>query len=132
MAGVVVPSPAGLLAAGNAGRETDAPPPIITKPEKLETAELLAFLRSKCDDIRYNIFTQQIEIKEQVVEGADRFYLKLAEMGYKVSKELAIDCLVQVANENLYDPVREYLEWCANTTASYIHRPPIHRIPTPR
>jgi predicted P-loop ATPase len=53
-------------------------------------------------------------------------------MGYKVSKELAIDCLVQVANENLYDPVREYLEWCANTTDPDIHRPPIHRIPTPR
>jgi hypothetical protein len=111
------------VSTGGAGRETDAPPPIITKPEKLETAELLAFLRSKCDDIRYNIFTQQIEIKEQVVEGADRFYLKLAEMGYKVSKELAIDCLVQVANENLYDPVREYLEWCANTTdPAYIDR----------
>jgi predicted P-loop ATPase len=111
------------VSTGGAGRETDAPPPIITKPEKLETAELLAFLRSKCDDIRYNIFTQQIEIKEQVVEGADRFYLKLAEMGYKVSKELAIDCLVQVANENLYDPVCEYLEWCANTTApTYIDR----------
>jgi predicted P-loop ATPase len=44
-------------------------------------------------------------------------------MGYKVSKELAIDCLVQVANENLYDPVREYLEWCANTTdPAYIDR----------
>jgi predicted P-loop ATPase len=44
-------------------------------------------------------------------------------MGYKVSKELAIDCLVQVANENLYDPVCEYLEWCANTTApTYIDR----------
>jgi predicted P-loop ATPase len=107
----------------SSGGDADAPPPIITKPEKLETAELLAFLRSKCDDIRYNIFTQQIEIKEQVVEGADRFYLKLAEMGYKVSKELAIDCLVQVANENQYDPVREYLEWCANTTdPAYIDR----------
>ena len=44
-------------------------------------------------------------------------------MGYKVSKELAIDCLVQVANENLYDPVSEYLEWCANTTdPAYIDR----------
>ena len=109
---------------GRSGGSPEADtPPIITKPEKLETAELLAFLRSKCDDIRYNTFTQQIEIKEQVVEGADRFYLKLAEMGYKVSKELAIDCLVQVANENPYDPVREYLEWCANTTEpAYIDR----------
>jgi hypothetical protein len=74
MDGVVVPSARRTVSTGRqlAG-DADAPPPIITKPEKLETAELLAFLRSKCDDIRYNIFTQQIEIKEQVVEGADRF-----------------------------------------------------------
>jgi predicted P-loop ATPase len=87
-------------------------PPIITKPEKLETAELLALLRSQPDEIRYNVFTQQIEIKGKVIDGADRFYLKLAEMGYKVGKELAIDCLVQVANENLYNPVTEYLLHC--------------------
>jgi len=87
-------------------------PPIITKPEKLETAELLALLRSQSDEIRYNVFTQQIEIKGSVIDGADRFYLKLAEMGYKVGKELAIDCLVQVANENPYNPVTEYLLHC--------------------
>jgi len=87
-------------------------PPIITKPEKLETAELLALLRSQADEIRYNVFTQQIEIKEKTIDGADRFYLKLAEMGYKVGKELAIDCLVQVANENPYNPVTEYLLHC--------------------
>lgn len=87
-------------------------PPIITKPEKLETAELLALLRGQSDEIRYNVFTQQIEIKGTVIDGADRFYLKLAEMGYKVGKELAIDCLVQVANENPYNPVTEYLLHC--------------------
>lgn len=90
----------------------DGKPPIITKPEKLETAELLALLRSQADEIRYNVFTQQIEIKEKAIDGADRFYLKLAEMGYKVGKELAIDCLVQVANENPYNPVTEYLLHC--------------------
>jgi predicted P-loop ATPase len=83
--------------------------PILTKPQKLETAELLAYLRTTMDAIRFNTFTQQIEIKGQALEGAERFYLNLAEMGYKVGKELAIDCLVQVANENLYDPVTEYL-----------------------
>ena len=97
--------------ASDAGSGSDKPP-IITKPEKLETAELLALLRSQSDEIRYNVFTQQIEIKGAVIDGADRFYLKLAEMGYKVGKELAIDCLVQVANENLYNPVTEYLLHC--------------------
>jgi predicted P-loop ATPase len=94
------------------GSRSSDKPPIITKPEKLETAELLALLRSQSDEIRYNVFTQQIEIKSTVMDGADRFYLKLAEMGYKVGKELAIDCLVQVANENLYNPVTEYLLHC--------------------
>jgi len=94
------------------GKQSDPKPPIITKPEKLETAELLALLRSQSDEIRYNVFTQQIEVKGTVIDGADRFYLKLAEMGYKVGKELAIDCLVQVANENPYNPVTEYLIHC--------------------
>lgn len=92
--------------------DTSDKPPVLTKPEKLETAELLMLLRSQADEIRYNLFTQQIEIKQKVVDGADRFYLRLAEMGYKVSKELAIDCLVQVAGENPYNPVTEYLSHC--------------------
>jgi predicted P-loop ATPase len=103
--------PSRSVAADPAGGGDDKPP-IITKPEKLETAELLALLRSQSDEIRYNLFTQQIEIKGKVIDGADRFYLKLAEMGYKVGKELAIDCLVQVANENPYNPVTEYLLHC--------------------
>jgi predicted P-loop ATPase len=103
--------PSRTVAAEPAGGGEDKPP-IITKPEKLETAELLALLRSQSDEIRYNVFTQQIEIKGTVIDGADRFYLKLAEMGYKVGKELAIDCLVQVANENPYNPVTEYLLHC--------------------
>lgn len=92
--------------------DDDKSTPVISKPEKLETAELLTLLRSQADEIRYNLFTQQIEIKGKVIDGADRFYLKLAEMGYKVGKELALDCLVQVANENPYNPVTEYLIHC--------------------
>jgi predicted P-loop ATPase len=105
--------------------DTDEPaaPGVINKPEKLEAAELLALLRSKTDDIRFNTFTQEIEIKGKVIDGVDRFYLKLAEMGYKVSKELALDCLVQVANEHPYDPVRLYLEHVADTVEpTYIDR----------
>jgi predicted P-loop ATPase len=98
-----------LASAAPDAEDEPATAPILTKPQKLETAELLAYLRTTIDAIRFNTFTQQIEIKGQALEGAERFYLNLAEMGYKVGKELAIDCLVQVANENLYDPVTEYL-----------------------
>jgi hypothetical protein len=97
--------------------------PVGGKPEKLEAAELLEYLRRSAGDIRLNIFTQQIEIDNAVIEGVDRFYLKLAEQGYKVSKELAIDCLVQVANEKPYDPVRLYLEHVAeHVDPTYIDR----------
>jgi hypothetical protein len=93
------------------------PAPILGKPTKLEAGELLAMLRTQAgeDRIRYNRFSQQIEMDGAVLEGAERFYLSLAEQGYKVSKELAIDCLIQVAHENPYDPVALYLEHVAAT-----------------
>ena len=100
----------------------DEPPPMLKKPEKLEAAELLAMLRTR-DDIRFNIFERRVEIKGAPIDGVERFYLMLAEMGYKVSKEMALDCLIQVAEESPYDPVRDYLEGISNTVApTYIDR----------
>ena len=89
--------------------------------QRLEAHDLLRELRSypKKDKeggvFRYNIFTQQIEFGGQVCQGKaspERFYLALALQGFKISKDLAFDCLVQTARENEYDPVREYLERC--------------------
>jgi hypothetical protein len=98
------------------------PAPILDKPTKLEAGELLALLRAQAgeDRIRFNRFSQQIEMDGAVLEGAERFYLSLAEQGFKVSKELAVDCLVQVAHEHPYDPVALYLEHVAATVAPAI------------
>jgi predicted P-loop ATPase len=103
------PSPAG-PAAGEAA-------PMLCKPTKLEAGELLAMLRTQAgaDRIRFNRFSQQIEMDGTTIEGVERFYLSLAEQGYKVTKELAVDCLVQVAHERPYDPVQLYLEHVAAT-----------------
>jgi hypothetical protein len=103
-------------AAAAAPRERQ-PAPILDKPTKLEAGELLALLRAQAgaDRIRFNRFSQQIEMDGAVLEGAERFYLSLAEQGFKVSKELAVDCLVQVAHEHPYDPVALYLEHVAAT-----------------
>jgi predicted P-loop ATPase len=92
---------------------------MLAKPTKLEAGELLAMLREQAgqDRIRYNRFSQQIEMDGQVIEGVERFYLSLAEQNYKVSKELAVDCLIQVAHERPYDPVALYLEHVAATVA---------------
>jgi hypothetical protein len=97
--------------------------PMLGKPTKLEAGELLAMLRAQAgaDRIRFNRFSQQIEMDGAVIEGVERYYLSLAELGYKVSKELAVDCLVQVAHEHPYDPVALYLEHVAATvTPAYI------------
>jgi|688.fasta_scaffold95122_4 hypothetical protein len=87
------------------------------KLQPVDAAELLTMLRAQAgsDRIRFNRFSQQIEMDGAVLEGAERFYLSLAEQGYKVSKELAVDCLVQVAHEHPYDPVALYLEHVAAT-----------------
>jgi predicted P-loop ATPase len=92
--------------------------PTLAKPQKLEAAELLFMLRQQAQDgqrIRWNTFHQQVEIDGGALEGAERFYLKLADQGFKVSKDLAIDALVQVAREKPYDPVTLYLEHVAAT-----------------
>ena len=116
----------GAAAAEEAEEEASTPPTAAvaaeaaisrSKPQKLEAGELLDLLRGRAQggQIRYNTFSQEIEINGQVFEGAERFYLMLAEQGYKVGKELALDCLVQVAHENIYDPVVLYLEHVAAT-----------------
>lgn len=83
--------------------------------QPMNAAELLAFLRDGGSVYRYNTFTQRIEVDGTAIEGAERFYLTLAQMGYKVSKEIALDCIVQVAHESPYDPVVEYLDRVAAT-----------------
>lgn len=93
------------------------------KLQKIEADQLLQILKAAKKPFRYNIFTQQIEQEEQVLEGIERYYLKLAKMRLKISKEVAIDCVVEVAKENPYDPVKAYLEHCAlSVEPTYIDR----------
>ena len=101
--------------------------PMEDKPQKLEAKQLLDMLRAPDKDgsarFRYNVFTQQIEIRGEVAEGVERFYLQLAEIGYKASKEMALDCLVEVAHEHPYDPVQLYLDHVADQVPpTYIDR----------
>jgi predicted P-loop ATPase len=113
---LATPAPA-LIPTPTPAPQPQAAPTAFTKPTKLEAGELLFKLRTEAgaDRLRYNRFSQQIEMDGQVLEGAERFYLKLAEEGHKVGKELAIDCLIQVAHENPYDPVALYLDHVAAT-----------------
>jgi predicted P-loop ATPase len=97
-----------------------------TNLEKLEANKLLDMLRPIGGDeskFRYNIFTQQIEIKGEVAKNIEHFYLELSEQGHKIGKEVAMDCVVKVAHEHSYDPVRLYLEHVeAQVQPTYIDR----------
>ena len=93
------------------------------KLQKIEADQLIQLLKASKKQFRYNIFTQQIEQEEQVLEGIERYYLKLAQMRLKISKEVAMDCVVEVAKQNPYDPVKAYLEHCSLTAEpTYIDR----------
>lgn len=82
---------------------------------KLESNELLELLRQQlADRLRWNIFTQTIELDQKPLDHIEHFYLQLAQQGVKVTKELAADAVHVVALENPYDPVREYLEHVAD------------------
>ena len=101
----------------------DQPVSVKTDPlQKIEANQLMALLREKQnrgqESFRYNVFTQQIEEGEVVCDGAnsiERYYLHLANKGLKIPKDVAFDCVVQIARENEYDPVKEYLQHVSNT-----------------
>jgi len=88
---------------------------------KFEAHDLLRLLRLEHGHtLRWNIFTQQIEQLEgdplmwKPIDKIDLYYLRLAEQGVKVSKELASDCLIKVATENPHDPVKQWLDSVAS------------------
>jgi len=93
----------------------EKPIPRSDKLLKLESDELLRLLRQQLGQtLRWNIFTKAIELDQKPIEHIEHFYLKLAQQGVKVTKDLAADAVHVVALENPYDPVREYLEHVAD------------------
>ena len=97
--------------------------PIPSKLEQLTSQELISFLRKSKQDIRFNTFSHSIEMDGEVIKNIELFYLTLAELGYKVEKQMAIDCLLKVAHENQYDPVKLYLDHVASEVEpTYIDR----------
>ena len=95
-------------------KPAEEPTPVPRKLEQLTSQELINFLRNLKQEIRFNTFSHSIEMDGKVIKNIELFYLTLAELGYKVPKEMAIDCLLKVAHENEYDPVKLYLDHCCN------------------
>lgn len=98
-----------------------APAPLL-ELTKVSVRELMAMLRSQGQRLRWNVFTQQVEQDGLPLRDLERFYLQLAEAGYKIAKDAAMDVVLYVAQENPRDPVREYLDHvAAEVEPTYIH-----------
>lgn len=86
-----------------------------SKAIKLETDEFIQLVTQQMSArLRFNVFTQTAELDEKPIQDIEHRYLEFAQMGVKVSKELAADAIVYVARKNPYDPVREYLDRVAD------------------
>lgn len=82
----------------------------------LEAVQLLDFLRNSFPKVRYNLFSNEIENEGKPMEELDLLYLTLAANGFKVKKELTIDCMRCIAKERSYHPIKEYLENASRTS----------------
>ena len=106
----------------------------IDKMQKVDANELLAELESipkeSPNAFRYNVYTQQIQLgtgeNAKICEGKrsiERYYLELARQNKRVSKDVAFDVVVQVARQNEYNPVTDYLDHVSkNVAPAYIDR----------
>ena len=105
----------------------------MTKLKKLDANELMARLnavpRTSPDAFRYNVYTQQIQQgtgeNAKICEGKrsiERYYLQLAKINEKISKDLAFDVVVQNAREREYNPVTDYLDHVGKKCRSYLYR----------
>ncbi len=106
----------------------------IDKMQKVDANELLAELESVPKEspnaFRYNVYTQQIQLgtgkDAKICEGKrsiERYYLELARQNKRVSKDIAFDVVVQVARQNEYNPVTDYLDHVSkNVAPAYIDR----------
>jgi len=106
----------------------------IDKMQKVDANELLAELESipkeSPNAFRYNVYTQQIQLgtgkDAKICEGKrsiERYYLELARQNKRVSKDVAFDVVVQVARQNEYNPVTDYLDHVSkNVAPAYIDR----------
>jgi len=106
----------------------------VDKMQRLDSNELLSELekipKNSPEAFRYNVYTQQIQIgtgkKAKICEGKrslERYYLERARRNQRISKDLAFDVVVQVARQNEYNPVEEYLmDVGKNVAPAYIDR----------
>ena len=80
---------------------------------RLDGGDLSELMREVFDKrIRQNLLKLKVEIDHQPIEvGLEKyFYIQLAELGYSIGKETAMNSLLYVAKQNSFHPIVEFLE----------------------
>lgn len=80
-------------------------------------AQLASLIEAKwAKRLRFNEMTQQVEMDGKPCK-LDRIYIRVAkELRIDISKEKASDLVLEIAQENTYSPVRDYLNSLAKVT----------------
>jgi len=83
------------------------------KPTELYVGDWSVKCRHWFPKLRYNEVTKFCEIDGKKIKpsSVDQIYIVLGEAGWKIPKDIARDVFLKVAQENSYNPIKEYLEF---------------------
>ena len=83
------------------------------KPSDLCIGDWSVKCRSWFPNLRYNELTKFCESNGKKIKpsSVEQLYIVLGEMGWKIDKAKAQDVFEKVAQENSYNPIKEYLEY---------------------
>jgi hypothetical protein len=93
----------------------ESPP---SRPSRLETHSVMERLEEgELGQLRLNVRSGDVHAGEKILSGNDigRLYLRLSSAAEKWPKETTADAVVEIASQNDFDPVEQYLT--SNTTA---------------
>jgi predicted P-loop ATPase len=88
------------------------------RPSRLETHSVMERLEEgELGQLRLNVRSGDVHAGEKILSGNDigRLYLRLSSAAEKWPKETTADAVVEIASQNDFDPVEQYLT--SNTTA---------------
>ena len=83
------------------------------KPSDLCIGDWSVKCRKWFPNLRYNELTKFCESNNKKIKpsSVEQLYIVLGEMGWKIDKAKAQDVFEKVAQENSYNPIKEYLEY---------------------
>ena len=101
----------------NAKRNTTPEGPA-NRPSRLETHSIMERLEEgEIGDLRLNVRSGDVHAGKKILSGNDigRLYLRLSSAAEKWPKETTADAVIEIASQNHFDPVEQYLT--SNKTA---------------